>query len=194
MALTECPECGTPLGRTARKCPRCGLKLKKNSRHKRKFLYAAVSAATLIVLSTWLFLRTGSDPRFERIDTWKGPDKEKVEIYRTDRRIEESDLRRHAWGILGGNSAQAVLYFDHDIRLLPIEGAASYLEALDAACRQKPVAGAWFYPGTKDKAPQKGFKMYPVYPFGREERPTPVNESAQTEEGEKLELSQKFDH
>ena len=117
-----------------------------------------------------------------------------MEIYRTDRRIEESDLRRHAWGILGGNSAQAVLYFDHDIRLLPIEGAASYLEALDAACRQKPVAGAWFYPGTKDKAPQKGFKMYPVYPFGREERPTPVNESAQTEEGEKLELSQKFDH
>lgn len=192
MALTECPECGTPLGLTARKCPRCGLKLKKTSRSKRKLLYAAVSAATLIVLSTWLFLRTGNDTRFERIDTWKSPDKGKVEIYRVDRRIEESDLRRHAWGILGGNSPQAILYFDHGIRLLPIEGAASYLEALDVACRQKPVAGAWFFPGTKDKAPQKGFKMYPVYPFGREEQQQPVNESAQTEVGEKLELSQHF--
>ena len=193
MALTECPECGTSLGPMARKCPRCGLKLKKNSRHKRKLLYAAVTAAALIALSTWLFLRTGNDTRFERIDTWKGRDKEKVEIYRVDRRIEESDLRRHAGGILGGNSPQAVFYFDHEIRLLPIDGAASYFDALDVACRQKPIAGAWFFPGTKDKAPQKGFKMYPVYPFGREERPQAENDSQQTEEGEKLELSQHFD-
>lgn len=190
MALTECPECGTPLGLTARKCPRCGLKLKKTSRSKRKLLYATVAAATLIVLSTWLFLRTGNDTRFERIDTWKSPDKEKVEIYRVDRRIEESDLRRHAWGILGGNSPQAVLYFDHGIRLLPIEGAASYLEALDVACRQKPVAGAWFFPGTKGKAPVKEFKMYPVDPCGRAEKPDAP--SPQAEEGEKLELSQHF--
>lgn len=194
MTQTECPECGAPLSPSARKCRRCGLKLRKRSRYtKRKFIYAAILATALIVLSTLLFFRSGSDIRFRQAAIWKGAAKEKVEIYRVDRRIEQSDLRRHAWSLLGGNSPQAVFYFDRDIRLLPVEGADSFPGALDAACRQKPIAGAWFYPGTKDKAPVKEFKMYPVSPFGREKHEPPINESVKTEDGEKLELSQKFD-